>query len=424
MTESSSSATRLPEIRVPGMLTLAGLVAGLILGAALRGTAVLEPLLAIAGPLGAFWLKALKMTILPLVIGLMFTGIVETAAAANAGAMAKRTLGLIVGTLAVSTAVGGVMMPLLIRLFPAPAIAMPANAAETAGTALPGLGDFLASLVPSNVVSAAAEDAMLPVIIFVALFALATTRLAEAPRRHLALLFEGLAGAMIVVIGWVLVAAPLGVFALGLSLAASSGLSAIGALAHYIVLVASLGAVFLLCGYPLAVLGGRKRLGAYARAVLPAQVVAISTQSSLASLPAMLASCRELGVRATTAEFVLPLAVTLFRATSPAMNMGVVIYAATLSGHHLTPLAIAAGGVVAFVTTFGTVSLPGTISFIASTGPIAAAMGVPLWPLGILVAVEMLPDIMRTVGNVTMDVAVTSAVDAGVDGAALDSAEP
>src|SRR3546814_4647848 len=88
---------------------------------------------------------------------------------------------------------------------------------------------------------------------------------------------------MIVVIGWVLAAAPLGVFALGLSLAASSGLSAIGALAHYIVLVASLGAVFLLCGYPLAVLAGRKRLGAYARAVLPAPVVAISTQSSLAS---------------------------------------------------------------------------------------------------------------------------------------------
>lgn len=413
MTENSS-AGRMPEIRVPGMLTLGGLLAGLALGMLLKDSAALPPLLAIAGPLGGFWLKALKMTILPLVVGLMFTGIVETVAAANAGALARRTLGLIVGVLALSATLGGVLMPLLLGLFPAPAISLPRAQAAT-DAPLPGLGDFLGSLIPSNVMTAAADDAMLPVIVFVALFAMATTRLAEAPRRQLALLFEGLSGAMIVVIGWVLRVAPLGVFALGLSLAASSGAAAIGALAHYIVLVSLLGAVFLLVGYPLAVVAARKRLGDFARAVLPAQVVAVSTQSSLATLPAMLASCRTLGIATSTSEFVLPLAVTLFRATSPAMNMGVAIYAAHLAGYHLTPAAIAAGALVAFITTFGTVSLPGTISFIASTGPVTAAMGAPLWPLGVLVAVEMLPDIMRTLGNVTMDVAVTGAVDAGVE---------
>lgn len=411
---ANSSAGRMPEIRVPGMLTLGGLIAGLLAGVALKGTSALPPLLDVAGPIGAFWLKALKMTILPLVAGLMFTGIIETAAAANAGRMARRTLGLIVGVLAASAVLGGLLMPVFLNLFPAPAIAMP-HVAATPSTPLPGLGDFLGSLVPANVFTAAADDAMLPVIVFIALFATAATRLAEEPRRQLALLFEGLTGAMIVVIGWVLQVAPLGVFALGLSLSATSGLAAIGALVHYIVLVASLGAAFLLGAYPLAVLAGRKHPGKFARALLPAQVVAISTQSSLASLPAMLGSCRELGIRNTTSEFVLPLAVTLFRSTGPAMNVGVAIYAAHLAGHPLTPLAIAAGVLVAFVTTFGTVSLPGTLSFIASTGPIAAAMGVPLWPLGILVAVEMLPDIMRTVGNVTMDVAVTAAVDAGAE---------
>lgn len=410
----TTSASRMPEIRVPGMLTLAGLVAGLLLGAGLRETTALEPLLAVAGPVGALWLKALKMTILPLVVGLLFTGIMETAAAASAGAMARRTLGLIAAVLAGSAVIGGLLMPLLLRLFPAPAIAAPASAAAPV-PALPGLGDFLGSLVPSNVFTAAADDAMLPVIVFVALFATAATRLAEAPRRQLALLFEGLAGAMIVVIGWVLALAPIGVLALGLSLAAESGAPAIGALAHYIGLVAGLGALFLLGGYPLARLAGGKSLRGFARAVLPAQVVAVSTQSSLASLPAMLGSCRALGIAPTTAEFVLPLAVTLFRATGPAMNVGVAIYAAHLAGHDPGALAIAAGVLVAFATTFGTVSLPGTVSFIASTGPIAAAMGAPLWPLGVLVAVEMIPDIMRTVGNVTMDVAVASAVDAEVE---------
>ena len=59
----------------------------------------------------------------------------------------------------------------------------------------------------------------------------------------------------------------------------------------------------------------------------------------------------------------------------------------------------------------GSVSLPGTISFVISVGPIALAMGVPIGPLALLVAVEMMPDIMRTIGNVTADVALTAAVD-------------
>ena len=107
----------------------------------------------------------------------------------------------------------------------------------------------------------------------------------------------------------------------------------------------------------------------------------------------------------------LPLAVAIFRATSPAMNLAVAIYAAHLTGTTLTPVAVAAGVLVAFLVSLSSVSLPGTISFVVSVGPIAMAMGVPVAPLGLLVAVEMLPDLMRTLGNVTMDVAVTATVD-------------
>ena len=66
---------------------------------------------------------------------------------------------------------------------------------------------------------------------------------------------------------------------------------------------------------------------------------------------------------------------------------------------------------VAFVISIGSVSLPGTISFVVSIGPIALAMGVPVEPLALLVAVEMLPDIMRTLANVTADVALAGATD-------------
>jgi Na+/H+-dicarboxylate symporter len=171
------------------------------------------------------------------------------------------------------------------------------------------------------------------------------------------------------------------------------------------------GGVVFLASYPLAVFGGRRSPVAFARALLPAQTVALSTQSSLASLPAMLVSCRNLSLRERTGEFVLPLAVALFRSTGPGMNMAVSVYAAHLTGVTLTPTVIAAGVVTAFATSLGAVSLPGAISFVTSCAPVALAMGVPVEPLALLVAVEMLPDLMRTLGNVSMDVAITAVVD-------------
>ena len=408
----TKDASGLPEIRVPAALTFAGLVAGIVLGIALAGTTAAPPLLAVAEPVGDLWLQALKMTILPLVAGLLFTGVVEMVAAARAGAMAARTLLLFVAILSGGAAMAALAMPFALEIFPLPADAVSAVASQPASPGdVPGIRDLVASVLPSNIVSAAAEGAMLPVIAFITLFALASTRLAKAQRDQLASFFGALAGAMIVVVGWVLALAPLGVMALGFGLAANSGAAVVGALAHYVLLVVAIGTAVLASAYVLAVLAARRRTLDFARAVLPSQAVAFSTQSSLASLPAMLASCRRLGVSDTTSEFVLPLAVTLFRATGPAMNVAVAIYAAQLADVELAAAAIAAGVLVASVTTFGTVSLPGTISFIASVGPIAIAMGVPVEPLALLVAVEMVPDIMRTVGNVTMNVAVTATVE-------------
>ena len=156
--------------------------------------------------------------------------------------------------------------------------------------------------------------------------------------------------------------------------------------------------------------GGAWRLETPQGAVTAAQVIAASTQSSLATLPAMLKACSELGASSATTGIVLPIAVAVFRATSPAMNLAVAIYVAHLAGMTLTPAQLIAGVATAAITTMGSVSLPGTVSFIASTAPVTMAMGVPVEALGLLVAVETLPDLMRTVGNVTMDVAVATGI--------------
>lgn len=399
-----------PEIRVPAALTFAGLVLGFVLGAGLRGTPLLERLLDFAGPAGTLWLRALQLTILPLVIGLVYTGISQTLAAAGGGRLARRAVGLFVSVLLAAGTMAALLVPGLLALFPIPAGLGGGAGAAPAGT-VPGFAQILLAMMPENIFAAAAGGTMLPIVLFVAVLAVAATRIAPAPRQQLALVFEGIAAAMMVVVGWVLMLAPVGVFGLALALAASSGIEAIGALAHYILIVSAAGLVVMLAGYVLAATLGRERLGDFARAMLPVHAVAISTQSSLASLPAMLGATRRLGVREATADFVLPLAVAIFRATSPAMNMGVAIYAAHLTGTPLSAPALAAGVLVALLVSLSSVSLPGTLSFVVSVGPIANAMGVPIAPLALLVAVEILPDIMRTLGNVTMDVAVTTAVD-------------
>ena len=210
-------------------------------------------------------------------------------------------------------------------------------------------------------------------------------------------------------------------FALAFVVAARTGADAIGVFLHYILIVSSIGAIVWAAGYPIAVIGGKRKLMDFVRAVLPAQAVAISTQSSLASLPAMLRGAKMLNVRETTADVTLPLAVALFRSTGPAMNLAVVIYVAWLTGVELTPGTLAIGVAVAATTTLGAVSLPGSISFISSCGPIALAMGVPLEPLALLIAVEQLPDIVRTLGNVTNDTAAVATVDARAGGDATET---
>ena len=415
--DAQQSASGYPEIKVPAALTFAALIAGFILGSMLRGSAAEGPLLAIAEPAGTLWLRALQLTILPLVIGLVYTGISQTLAAAGGGRIARRAVTLFCVVLIASATMSALLTLGLLGAFPIPANAAAAlsGGAGDAGS-VPGVAEILSAMMPGNIFAAAAAGAMLPMVLFVSLFALAATKLAETPRRSLAVLFEGVAGAMMVIVGWVLMLAPIGVFGLAMSLGAKMGSGAIGALAHYILIVSAAGLVVLLAGYGVALTLGGQKLGAFARAMLPVHAVAISTQSSLACLPAMLVATRKLGVREATADFVLPLAVAIFRATSPAMNLAVAIYAAHLTGTPLTPVTLAAGVLVAFLVSLSSVSLPGTISFVVSVGPVAMAMGVPVAPLGLLVAVEMLPDLMRTLGNVTMDVAVTAAVEKGSDG--------
>jgi Na+/H+-dicarboxylate symporter len=392
---------------------LLSLLAGLAVGAAL---AAFSPQwgLTIAGwaqPVGQAWLNGLQMTIVPLVVALLITGVTATAEAAAAGRLAGRAIALYVGLLFCSALLAALLTPLFLKIAPLPqesaaSLRAALTGAEKIGP-VPPLGEFLAAIIPANIVKAAAENAFLSLIIFSLVFAFAITRVAAESRALLTNFFVAVRDVMLVVIDWVLWIGPVGVFALALVVGAKAGTGAFGALLHYILIVSAVGLVVTLFAYPAAVLGGRIGLGRMFRAALPSQAVALSTQSSLATLPVMIEGAEEVGVPVAVSGVTMPLAVAIFRSTGPAMNFAVAIYVAEWFGVPLHPATLLVGAVVATLTSLGSVSLPGTVSYVSAISPVAATIGAPITPLGLLVAVETLPDIMRTVGNVTWDLATT-----------------
>lgn len=396
-----------------------GLVAGLVVGALAQGAG--SPLalsaVGVVEQLGQVWLNALRITVIPLVFGLLVTGIVSIADAAATGRLAVRAL-VVFGAMLSGAVIYGVLAGLgLLTLWPidpeagrALLAGIPAEAAAEVGAAAQtdGLQAFLNSLAPANLIQAAADDGVLAVVVFAIVFGFAATRLRAELRRSLSTFFEAVAEAMVVIVHWVLLAAPVGVFALALGVGLRAGLGVAGTLGHYIAIVCLSQLGLILLTYAVAVTFGRISLSRFAQAVAPAQVVAFSTQSSLASLPAMVDRARTaLGVRASTAGLVLPLAVAVFRLTSPVANLAVCLYVAQLNGIELGLPALIAGGLTAFAVSIASVGLPGQVSFFAAVGPICLAMGCPLGVLPLLLAVEVVPDILRTVGNVTADLAAT-----------------
>lgn len=381
--------------------------------AGFRGT-----VLGVAQVVGGLWLNALKMTVIPLIVSLMVTAVASGAEAIKGGKIASRAILWFLAIYVCSAAFGAIAMPPLLWLFPLPAAAaesLRAGLSSIAPSAVPahppGVLDFFAGIVPSNVFASASSGDILQLVIFTFIFAIAITQLPEQRRKPLIGIFEAAADALLIVIGWVLRVAPIGVFALGLAVAIGAGTAAFGALAHYIALVSALGVVILAAAYVVAVVAGGLSAAVFAKAQIAPQSVAISTRSSLACLPAMLAAARILKIREQTADIVLPLAVALFRPTGPAMNVGVVIYVSHWLGLQPSLAHVVAGVAVASIISAGSVSVPGEVSYISAVAPVAMAMGVPIAPLAILVAVEPIPDTFRTIGNVTMDVAVTGAID-------------
>jgi Na+/H+-dicarboxylate symporter len=396
---------------------LTGLVAGIVLGILLAWLAPDTGLriAAVVEPFGKLWLNALQMTVVPLVFALVVVGINQASDAAHSGRVARQAIISFVVLLSAAAAMTAVLAPLALSMLqpdPAVAAALRGHAQDIVPRA-GGWAEALVALVPSNAVSAAAASAMLPLVTFALFFGFALTRLAPEPRAQVVGLLKAISDAMIVIVHWVLWAAPVGIFALVLALTARAGLGMLQALGIYILLECALYVLAVVLLIAVAVIVGKRRFRHFMAGLVPVQVVAASTQSSLATLPAMLDSAQNrLGIPARVSGLVLPMAVSLFRITSPIQYIATACFIAWALGVELTTAQLATGVGLSVLVSMGSVGLPGQAIFLATNLPITQAMGLPIAALPVLMAVDAIPDVLATVGNVTGDMTATAVVAA------------
>jgi Na+/H+-dicarboxylate symporter len=414
VTENDKPAARVGSHQSSQRLSwwiLLGLVGGLFTGVLIEssGSPLLQRASEAVEPIGALWVNAIRMTVIPLLISLVITAVASSAGSGTATRVGGHSMVLFVAMVALS---------LVFALLTAPIVLLPlqldasATASLRASVAVPAaaqpmsFADWLVSIIPSNPIQAAAESAVLPVVVFSLLFGLAICRVAADERALIVRFFAAVRDALFVLIHWILVVGPIGVFALALPLTARLGSTAAGAIGYFIVSTSALLAAGTGLLYLLVALWGRMPMGEFARACAPVQVVAISTRSSLASLPALLESARTLRLPPRIAGLTIPLGVSVFKYGSPIARVTGTLFIAKLYGIELGAVELTALAAALIILPFYSPGVPSGGLLVMT--PVYVALNLPVEGIGLLIAVDAIPDMFLTVANVTA--VLTSAI--------------
>jgi len=390
---------------------LLALVVGLLLGVGISASTIpwLQRIPDLLEPIGLLFVNAIRMTVIPLVVASLIAGVASMRSAQAVGRLGGRAFVWFLISLAAATVFGAACAyPLLslLRIDPGVAAVLRAGAtgagqaaAETAKQ-LPSFSRWVVDLVPLNVFKAAADGNILPLTVFALAFGLALTAVASPRRETLIEVLRAIADGMLALVTWVLKFTPIGVFALAVPLAARMGLAAAGALVYYVALLSAISAAFVLLLYPVATLIGRVPLAQFARAAAPAQAVAFTSRSSLAALPACIDGVRT-GLRLPdeVASFFLPLAASVFRVGGAIAQVVGVLFVARLYGVDLSPTQVGTVVLAVIPTSLTIPGIPG--GAIITVAPVLAAVGLPVEGIGILLGVDTISDMFRTMANVT-----------------------
>jgi Na+/H+-dicarboxylate symporters len=376
-----------------GLAIIAGGVSGYVWGDAMQSVAWL----------GQLFLTALKMLIVPLVAASVISGVAGLGDVRSLGRMGGLSIGYYMATTLIAVAIGLAMANVW-----QPGIGV------SLGTDLQapipkagdvGVSDLILSLVHPNIIAAAANMKLLPVIVFCIVFAAALSTLGERGRPVVAF-FEGLNEAMMTMVHWIMVLAPVGVFALIASRLGAAGggeafMAQLGGLARYALAVISglLLHAGILCVL-LAILG-RRVVAEYLGHMGTALMTAFSTASSSATLPVTMDGVKAAGVDEKARRFVLPLGATINMDGTALYEAVAALFIAQAYGVDLSLGQQMLVLVTAAMAAIGAAGIPeaGLVTMMI----VLEAVGLPLEGIGLLLAIDWFLDRCRTTVNVFGD---------------------
>lgn len=389
---------------------LLGLVLGLALGlvASWTGSAALTAVAEGVAPLGTVFLRALQMVVIPLVAATVFVGVARIGNPRALGRIGGRAIAFFWLTTLLAILIGmGVMR---IALAWTPPVTPPARA-EAVAPELPGVIGFLVGLVPSNPFEAAASGALLPILVFTVLFAAATTTLPSDRQAPLLALGEAASEVLIRLVHWVLWIAPVGVFGLAAPVAARTGLGMLQSLGVFIAaVILGLALFVILVLLPAVRIFGGVRPTRFVRGTVGTAAMGFGTTSSAATLPVMFEEAADLGVSREVSNLVLPLAASLNRPGSALYQGAAVVFLASVYGVPLSAAAAVGAYLAVFLAAMTVAPVPS--ASVMTMAPALDTAGVPLAGLGLVLGIDRIPDMFRTVVNVTGHVAAAVVVDA------------
>src|SRR5437773_1695572 len=274
-----------------------GLLGGLLLGLVAAATQSRQ-LLWVAEhlrPVGTLFLNLLQIVVIPLVATALFAGIAKLGHLQAVGRLVLRTLGFFWGTAVAAILIGFIVGSLILplgRLNPEQQAALRQAAVadssfiHKAAEDIPSGARFIVELIPANPVKAAVDGNLLPVVVFVTFLAVAAAGLPEDKRTSLIELADVASEALIKIVHWVLLLAPIGIFALVAPLVAQYGWGLFKAMLWFVGAVVLGLVIFISAVYvPAVAVMARLEPGRFLRAAFPSMMMGFSTTSSLATLP-------------------------------------------------------------------------------------------------------------------------------------------
>ena len=413
-----------------GLATHWWILIGLVLGVACGYVAALtgrsQWVLDYVEPFGRLFLNLLKMIAVPLVLFSLVAGVASLDDSRKLGRIGGKSIGLYLGTTAVAITIGLVVVSLLgpgKGLSPEVRERLLATYSDTAASqservAQLSIVDQLIGIVPTNPFDALANAQMLQVVFFALMLGVALTRLSRTNpgTAHVVKVFQLLSDAIIEMVHLIMKLAPIGVFALLATVVADLGRDP----AQLADLMESLGGYMLTVVLALVVhaivvystllkLFTKIPLRRFARALLPAQLLAFSSSSSAATLPVTIRCVEEgLGVDEEVSSFVLPLGATI-NMDGTGLYQGVAaVFIANALGLDLTLGQQLQIVLTAALASIGTAAVPGV--GIVMLVIVLKQVGIPEAGIGLILAVDRPLDMCRTVLNVTGDATVATVV--------------